>query len=194
MPKSSYSSFCTRYRAPEVLLRSTSYSSPIDQWAVGCIMAELYTLRPLFPGSSEVDTIFKICQVLGTPKKVVIHTQSQKHFEFGRNKVLLNKSWCPPHWNSIVWGAIFKKGSFKKTLWVLVFAVCSLSRLLSNEVLISVENCLWSFRNMLRCIWWNHKDRLECARSCLLLATQRECEAFWVFQVSKREPWTDSSF
>uniref|UniRef100_A0A3B1JGC4 non-specific serine/threonine protein kinase n=1 Tax=Astyanax mexicanus TaxID=7994 RepID=A0A3B1JGC4_ASTMX len=57
------------YRAPEVLLRSTSYSSPIDQWAVGCIMAELYSLRPLFPGSSEVDTIFKICQVLGTPKK-----------------------------------------------------------------------------------------------------------------------------
>ncbi|XP_055019018.1 serine/threonine-protein kinase ICK isoform X3 [Boleophthalmus pectinirostris] len=57
------------YRAPEVLLRSTSYNSPIDQWAVGCIMAELYTLRPLFPGSSEVDTIFKICQVLGTPKK-----------------------------------------------------------------------------------------------------------------------------
>ncbi|KAF0027415.1 hypothetical protein F2P81_020156 [Scophthalmus maximus] len=57
------------YRAPEVLLRSSSYSSPIDQWAVGCIMAELYTLRPLFPGSSEVDTIFKICQVLGTPKK-----------------------------------------------------------------------------------------------------------------------------
>ncbi|KAB5518433.1 hypothetical protein PHYPO_G00165830 [Pangasianodon hypophthalmus] len=57
------------YRAPEVLLKSTSYSSPIDQWAVGCIMAELYMLRPLFPGSSEVDTIFKICQVLGTPKK-----------------------------------------------------------------------------------------------------------------------------
>ncbi|KAH9504143.1 hypothetical protein Btru_065105 [Bulinus truncatus] len=57
------------YRAPEVLLRSTNYSSPIDIWAVGCIMAELYTLRPLFPGSSEIDEIFKICSVLGTPKK-----------------------------------------------------------------------------------------------------------------------------
>eukprot|EP00069_Balaena_mysticetus_P021516 bmy_03093T0 len=57
------------YRAPEVLLRSTNYSSPIDIWAVGCIMAEVYTLRPLFPGASEIDTIFKICQVLGTPKK-----------------------------------------------------------------------------------------------------------------------------
>uniref|UniRef100_A0A8L0DPQ6 non-specific serine/threonine protein kinase n=1 Tax=Oncorhynchus mykiss TaxID=8022 RepID=A0A8L0DPQ6_ONCMY len=58
------------YRAPEVLLRSQSYSSPIDIWAVGCIMAELYTLRPLFPGNSEVDEIFKICQVLGTMKKM----------------------------------------------------------------------------------------------------------------------------
>uniref|UniRef100_A0A8C6TG01 non-specific serine/threonine protein kinase n=1 Tax=Neogobius melanostomus TaxID=47308 RepID=A0A8C6TG01_9GOBI len=47
------------YRAPEVLLRSSTYSSPIDLWAVGCIMAELYTLRPLFPGN-----------ILGTVKKV----------------------------------------------------------------------------------------------------------------------------
>uniref|UniRef100_A0A3P9IIR8 non-specific serine/threonine protein kinase n=1 Tax=Oryzias latipes TaxID=8090 RepID=A0A3P9IIR8_ORYLA len=57
------------YRAPEVLLRSSTYGSPIDLWAVGCIMAELYTLRPLFPGNSEMDEIFKICQVLGTVKK-----------------------------------------------------------------------------------------------------------------------------
>nr|XP_057928286.1 serine/threonine-protein kinase MAK-like isoform X2 [Doryrhamphus excisus] len=57
------------YRAPEILLKFTSYSSPIDIWAVGCIMAELYTFRPLFPGNSEVDEIFKICQVLGTLKK-----------------------------------------------------------------------------------------------------------------------------
>jgi serine/threonine-protein kinase ICK len=58
------------YRAPEVLLRSTNYSSPIDVWAVGCIMAELYTLQPLFPGRSEVDQLFRICSVLGTPSKV----------------------------------------------------------------------------------------------------------------------------
>jgi len=57
------------YRAPEVLLRSTNYSSPIDMFACGCIMAELFTLRPLFPGSSEVDMIFKVCSVLGTPTK-----------------------------------------------------------------------------------------------------------------------------
>ncbi|PAA80810.1 hypothetical protein BOX15_Mlig017647g1, partial [Macrostomum lignano] len=56
------------YRAPEILLRSTSYNSPIDVFAMGCIMAELYTFRPLFPGSSEIDMIFKICSVLGTPR------------------------------------------------------------------------------------------------------------------------------
>lgn len=55
------------YRAPEVLLRSTTYNSPIDTWAMGCIMAELFTLRPLFPGSSEGDQLYKICSVLGSP-------------------------------------------------------------------------------------------------------------------------------
>ena len=47
------------YRAPEVLLRSTNYNAPIDLWAIGAIMAEMYMLRPLFPGSSEIDQIFK---------------------------------------------------------------------------------------------------------------------------------------
>eukprot|EP00245_Coleochaete_scutata_P016282 TRINITY_DN752_c0_g2_i1.p1 TRINITY_DN752_c0_g2~~TRINITY_DN752_c0_g2_i1.p1 ORF type:complete len:485 (-),score=79.85 TRINITY_DN752_c0_g2_i1:765-2219(-) len=55
------------YRAPEVLLQSAYYGAPIDMWAMGAIMAELFTLRPLFPGASEADEIYKICSVLGTP-------------------------------------------------------------------------------------------------------------------------------
>ncbi|KAG5540412.1 hypothetical protein RHGRI_020584 [Rhododendron griersonianum] len=55
------------YRAPEVLLQSPLYDSAVDMWAMGAIMAELFTLRPLFPGSSEADEIYKICSVLGTP-------------------------------------------------------------------------------------------------------------------------------
>ena len=50
-------------------MRSSHYNSPIDIWACGAIMAELYTFAPLFPGSSEPDQIFKICSVLGTPSK-----------------------------------------------------------------------------------------------------------------------------
>mmetsp|Transcript_23539 Transcript_23539/g.65439 ORF Transcript_23539/g.65439 Transcript_23539/m.65439 type:complete len:510 (-) Transcript_23539:294-1823(-) len=55
------------YRAPEALLRSSAYNSPLDLWACGGIMAELYTFRPLFPGSSESDQLYKICTVLGPP-------------------------------------------------------------------------------------------------------------------------------
>ncbi|CAG8495145.1 3481_t:CDS:2, partial [Paraglomus occultum] len=58
------------YRAPEVLLRSPSYSAPVDLWAVGVIMAEVCTLKPLFPGQSEIDQMFKICEVLGSPTPV----------------------------------------------------------------------------------------------------------------------------
>ncbi|KAG6387808.1 hypothetical protein SASPL_153002 [Salvia splendens] len=57
------------YRAPEVLLQSPTYGPPVDMWAMGAIMAELLTLRPLFPGSSEADEIYKICCVIGSPTK-----------------------------------------------------------------------------------------------------------------------------
>ncbi len=43
------------YRAPEILLRSTNYNSPVDIFALGCIMAELYMSKPLFNGASELD-------------------------------------------------------------------------------------------------------------------------------------------
>lgn len=43
------------YRAPELLVRSTVYNSPVDIFAVGCIMAELYMLAPIFCGNSELD-------------------------------------------------------------------------------------------------------------------------------------------
>ncbi|GMH25829.1 hypothetical protein Nepgr_027672 [Nepenthes gracilis] len=55
------------YRAPEVLLQSTSYTPAIDMWAVGAILAELYTSWPIFPGESEIDQLYKICCVLGAP-------------------------------------------------------------------------------------------------------------------------------
>lgn len=55
------------YRAPEIVLRHELYNSPVDIWAVGAIMCELYTQRPLFQGTSETDQLFKICSVLGTP-------------------------------------------------------------------------------------------------------------------------------
>ena len=55
------------YRAPEVLLFSRDYSNPIDMWALGTIMVELLNLRPLFPGSDQLNQVYKICEILGDP-------------------------------------------------------------------------------------------------------------------------------
>ncbi|KAL0108388.1 hypothetical protein PUN28_015139 [Cardiocondyla obscurior] len=56
------------YRAPEVLL-GCSYATPVDVWSVGCILAELCKLEPMFPGTSEGDQLDRIFQVLGTPSQ-----------------------------------------------------------------------------------------------------------------------------
>eukprot|EP01017_Pseudomicrothorax_dubius_P049901 TRINITY_DN934_c0_g5_i3.p1 TRINITY_DN934_c0_g5~~TRINITY_DN934_c0_g5_i3.p1 ORF type:complete len:329 (+),score=105.05 TRINITY_DN934_c0_g5_i3:117-1103(+) len=58
------------YRAPEILLGQKVYSTPVDIWSVGCIFAEMAQKRPLFMGDSEIDQIFKIFRILGTPNEV----------------------------------------------------------------------------------------------------------------------------
>ena len=55
------------YRSPELLLGSQYYSTPVDVWAIGCIFAEMLTRRPLYPGDSEIDQLFRIFRTLGTP-------------------------------------------------------------------------------------------------------------------------------
>lgn len=55
------------YRAPELVLRSQNYKESIDMFALGCIMAEMYLGRPLFPGTSEADQLTRIVTVMGTP-------------------------------------------------------------------------------------------------------------------------------
>ncbi|KAJ7186520.1 kinase-like domain-containing protein [Mycena filopes] len=59
------------YRAPEVLLGGRYYSTALDMWSVGCIFAEMAMHgTPLFPGDSEIDQIFKIFRIMGTPNAI----------------------------------------------------------------------------------------------------------------------------
>lgn len=59
------------YRAPELLLGVSEYSTPVDIWSIGCIFAELCLKKPLFPGDYEIEQIFKIFGILGTPNKEI---------------------------------------------------------------------------------------------------------------------------
>ncbi|KAL4622366.1 cyclin-dependent kinase 18 [Arapaima gigas] len=55
------------YRPPDVLLGSTEYSTPIDMWGVGCILFEMATGRPMFPGSTVKEELHLIFRLMGTP-------------------------------------------------------------------------------------------------------------------------------
>ncbi|KAG8163909.1 hypothetical protein KVR01_005827 [Diaporthe batatas] len=55
------------YRAPEVLLRAGEYSAPVDIWAIGAMAVEIATLKPLFPGGNEVDQVWRVCEIMGSP-------------------------------------------------------------------------------------------------------------------------------
>merc|ERR1719201_489471 len=67
VPKYTHEVVTVWYRPPEILLGAVLYSVPVDLWSIGCVMGEMATGQPLFAGDSEIDTIFKIFQKLGTP-------------------------------------------------------------------------------------------------------------------------------
>ncbi|TFK71652.1 Pkinase-domain-containing protein [Pluteus cervinus] len=60
------------YRAPEIMLAFRRYSTAIDMWSIGCILAELLLGKPLFKGKDYVDQLNKVLDVLGTPSEEVI--------------------------------------------------------------------------------------------------------------------------
>ncbi|PPR94014.1 hypothetical protein GOBAR_AA26658 [Gossypium barbadense] len=52
---------CPRYyRAPKLIFGATEYSTAIDIWSAGCVLAELLLGQPLFPGESGVDKLVEI--------------------------------------------------------------------------------------------------------------------------------------
>ncbi|KAK7463743.1 hypothetical protein VKT23_005679 [Stygiomarasmius scandens] len=55
------------YRAPEILLGATTYSTAVDMWSVGCIFAELLLKEPLFQAQSEMELLSMIFKLLGPP-------------------------------------------------------------------------------------------------------------------------------
>ncbi|ESQ49913.1 hypothetical protein EUTSA_v10020289mg [Eutrema salsugineum] len=70
------------YRAPELLMGSTSYSVSVDLWSVGCVFAEILTGRPLLKGRTEIEQLHKIYKLSGSPdeefwEKNKLHPQTK---------------------------------------------------------------------------------------------------------------------
>ncbi|KAJ1608830.1 cyclin dependent kinase A-like protein [Cryptosporidium canis] len=82
------------YRAPEILLGERNYSSSVDIWSIGCIFIELLIGRPIFSGDSEISTLYKIFQTLGTPTpKVCKYICSFPNYSSEWPKWKINENW-----------------------------------------------------------------------------------------------------
>ncbi|KAL0866152.1 hypothetical protein Bca101_045270 [Brassica carinata] len=80
-PNISY--ICSRYyRAPELIFGVTEYTTAIDMWSVGCVMAELFLGHPLFPGETSVDQLVEIIKILGTPAREEIRNMNPRYNDF----------------------------------------------------------------------------------------------------------------
>ncbi|KAL1506039.1 hypothetical protein ABEB36_005474 [Hypothenemus hampei] len=80
-PNVSY--ICSRYyRAPELIFGAIDYTTKIDVWSAGCVLAELLLGQPIFPGDSGVDQLVEIIKVLGTPTKDQIKEMNPNYTEF----------------------------------------------------------------------------------------------------------------
>eukprot|EP00002_Diphylleia_rotans_P024234 TRINITY_DN4776_c0_g5_i2.p1 TRINITY_DN4776_c0_g5~~TRINITY_DN4776_c0_g5_i2.p1 ORF type:complete len:498 (-),score=82.56 TRINITY_DN4776_c0_g5_i2:798-2291(-) len=69
------------YRSPEVIL-GLPYGTPIDMWSFGCILPELYTGYPIFPGENEVDQLSCMMEVLGLPPRSMVDTSKRRKIFF----------------------------------------------------------------------------------------------------------------
>ncbi|OMJ90101.1 hypothetical protein SteCoe_7588 [Stentor coeruleus] len=80
------------YRSPEVIL-GLSYTTSIDMWSFGCILSELYTGKPIFPGENESDQLLCIMEVLGLPPKYLLDKGTKVKLFFNddnKPKIVLN--------------------------------------------------------------------------------------------------------
>lgn len=57
------------YRPPEIIYGSQNYDQSVDIWSTGCVFAELFLGKPLFPGETDIDQLSKIFSVLGSPNE-----------------------------------------------------------------------------------------------------------------------------
>uniref|UniRef100_A0A8C4MXM3 Mitogen-activated protein kinase n=6 Tax=Amniota TaxID=32524 RepID=A0A8C4MXM3_EQUAS len=93
------------YRAPEIMLNSKGYTKSIDIWSVGCILAEMLSNRPIFPGKHYLDQLNHILGILGSP--------SQEDLNCIINLKARNYLLSLPHKNKVPWNRLFPNADSK---------------------------------------------------------------------------------
>ncbi|KAK3602910.1 hypothetical protein CHS0354_039326 [Potamilus streckersoni] len=90
------------YRAPEIMLNWMHYNHTVDIWSVGCIMAEMLTGRPLFPGTDHIDQLQRILSLVGTPSDALLEKISSAE---ARNYIKQLEKWEKKDFRIVIVGA-----------------------------------------------------------------------------------------
>ena len=97
--ESNISYICSRYfRPPELVIGAKYYTTQVDVWSIGCVIAELVLNKPIFPGKSATDQFLEIMKVLGTPTSEQMKIMNPK--SKGNSKL--------PKINAVPWKEYFK--------------------------------------------------------------------------------------
>ena len=97
--ESNISYICSRYfRPPELVIGAKYYTTQVDVWSIGCVIAELVLSKPIFPGKSATDQFLEIMKVLGTPTSEQMKIMNPK--SKGNSKL--------PKINAVPWKEYFK--------------------------------------------------------------------------------------
>jgi len=100
---------CSRYyRAPELMFGATNYTTAVDLWSIGCVLAEMLRGRPLFPGENGVDQLIEIVKVLGSPTRREVLAMNQQYFNFAFPTIAARS-----------WDCVFKKNVLPDVLSLL---------------------------------------------------------------------------
>ncbi|CAK7357154.1 unnamed protein product [Dovyalis caffra] len=142
-PNVSY--ICSRYyRAPELIFGATEYTTAIDIWSTGCVMAELLLGQPLFPGESGVDQLVEIIKVLGTPTREEIKCMNPNYTEFKFPQI-------KPHpWHKILSEILIHQVFQKRLPPEAVDLVCRFFQYSPNLRCTALEACVHPFFDELR--------------------------------------------
>ena len=85
---------CSRfYRPPELVVGATRYTTQVDVWSMGCVIAELTINKPIFQGKSATDQLMEIIKILGTPTAEQIKIMGGKPINVDKLPKCNRKSW-----------------------------------------------------------------------------------------------------
>lgn len=85
---------CSRYyRAPELILGATDYTTSIDLWSAGCVFAEMILGQPMFTGKDGIDQLLEIIKVIGTPTSQELRAMNPNYPEYEFKPVIQAHPW-----------------------------------------------------------------------------------------------------